>query len=101
MANIGQKRSSFETVSHNHLLTISFNKSIFFWVQNGSNQTQTIKNERNCELHLEHSFLQITRSRTLLCISNIQVLNTKVSKSHKQNVVPKKRFRLLGTRCCG
>ena len=37
VADMGQKRTSFKTVSHNHLLTIKVSKSIFF----GSNMGQT------------------------------------------------------------
>ena len=64
VADIGQKRTSFKTVSHNHLLTIKVSKSIFF----GSNMGQTKQklfewdfpgfSARSCYLHLEHIFLQ-------------------------------------------
>ena len=64
VADMGQKRTSFKTVSHNHLLTIKVSKSIFF----GSNMGQTKQklfewdfpgfSVRSCDLHLEHIFLQ-------------------------------------------
>ena len=42
MADMGQKRSILKTFSHNPLLVTSVNKR----VQNGSDKTQTIKNEK-------------------------------------------------------
>ena len=42
----GSKRRSFKTVNHKDLLTIKNHENMFYWVQIGSNQTQTIKGER-------------------------------------------------------
>ena len=52
---------------------------------------------KNCGLNLKHNFLfkVITRNRTLLCTSNIQILKfLKVIK--KMEIVSKNLFRLLG-----
>ena len=83
MADMGQERNPFKTVSHIHLLTVSDNKSIFF----GSKMDQTKHKPfrmrdfckfsvRNSSLHLEHIFLKkiATSSKTLLCTLNIQIL---------------------------
>ena len=55
----GSKRRSFKTVNHKDLLTIKNHENMFYWVQIGSKQTETIRardfvfSARNCSLHLE------------------------------------------------
>ena len=57
---------------------------------------------RNCSLHLEYIFLKktVTRNKTLLFTSNIQILKFLKIKN-KMYIVSKNLFRLLGMRCCG
>ena len=96
-------KRSFKTVSHKDLLTIN-NKNVF-WVQNGSNQTQTIKDERRnfswrrgveddkldiskllnvppgleeIAANMEHIFsLKINTRNILLCKSDNQIIKPK------------------------
>ena len=98
-----QKRSSFKTVSHNHFLATSVNKSLFFGSKIGQMKHKPLRmrnffrfSARNCGIHLQYIFFKIiTRNRTLRFSSNIK--KKKVSKSHKQNVVSKNFFMLLET----
>ena len=88
MADMGQKRSILKTFSHNPLLVTSVNKR----VQNGSDKTQTIKNEKFSQFLCKK--LQLTFGAFFFKINTrliehyffIKYSNTKVSKSHKQNV---------------
>ena len=108
MADMDQKRSSFKTVSHNHFLATSVNKSLFFGSKIGQMKHKPLRmrnffrfTARNCGLHLQYIFFKIiTRNKKLRFSSNIKK-KKKVSKSHKQTVVSKNFFMLLETGFCG
>ena len=76
-----QKMSSFKTISHINLLTVSVNKIIFFRSKMGQTQHKLLRTRnfhrfcvRNCSLHLERIFFQIiTRNKAFFCTSNIQL----------------------------
>ena len=84
VADMGEKKNSFKAVSHNHLLTISVNKKIFF----GSEMSQTKYKPLRRKIFLGSLwqivvdiwniffFKIITGDRKLLCISNIQILKS-------------------------
>ena len=103
MADMGQKRSFLKLSA----MATSDNKSIFFGFKMGQTKHKPLRtrnflrfSERNCGLHLEHFFLKIiTRNRTLLSSSNIQIPKF-LKVINKMRLVSKNLFRLLQTRCC-
>ena len=102
------KGSSVNTVSHNHLLKIYVDKSMFYGSILGQTKHKPLRTKdflrfsvRNCDLHLEHIFFFkiITRKKTLLCTSIIQTLKfLKVINTMK--IVSENHSRLLGIKCC-
>ena len=91
---MGQKRQSFQSVSHNHLLTISVNKGMSFGSHMGPTKHKPLRTReflrfsaRNCDFHLGHIFFEKkihTKNRIFLCKTHTHY--AKVSYSHTQTV---------------
>ena len=61
---MGQERSSFKTINHNHLLTINVNEHLFFRSRMGQTKQKPLRTidflrltAKNCSLHLERIFI--------------------------------------------
>ena len=81
-----EKKRSFQTVSHNHLLTISINKDMSFGSHMGPTKHKPLRTReslrfsaRNCGLHLGHIFFEKNIQRTEYSFAK-QILN--VAKFH-------------------
>ena len=83
---MGQKRISFKTVSQKHLLTIYVNKSTFLGSKMGQTKHKPLRTRDFFRLTFgTYSFFQNNCKEPNITLY-IKYSNTKVSKSHKQNV---------------